>query len=235
MEESNEPWWWNDEGMTWSADAVVSGPTSESNTASDHQVESPPKKVAKKAADRRPAAKKAAAKPKPSSVSPTSTELCPVKAEPATNQARTPARTESHEDTARAQAAHDNLNRASTGSQLAATPRNPFEEEDEIEAALDRAVKREERQPSTPTQAPQHSRQAPPPKQSRQAPEAPQAEGHPHNGDSDSQEQQQQNIDEQRGRKKKRVKTAAAKAAHARYMRFSRSFDRPLDTERIMN
>eukprot|EP00435_Cladocopium_sp_Y103_P032584 s1914_g8.t1 len=229
-EENNETWWPDEgAGMSWPEDAVVSGPADERNTANshDHQDEAPPKKKAKKEASPRPAAKKAAAKPKPS------TALVPVKAEPATkpepSARRTPARTETREEMARAEAFHDNLNRASTGSQLAATPRNA-PDPDDIEEALDREIKKEEPQPST--HDIQASSQAPQP-QPRVTPPAPQAEGHP--GDGDSQQQQQQNIDDKQGHKKERIKTPAEKAAHARYMRFSRSFDRSLDTKRIMN
>ena len=244
-----DPWRHEEEGMSWPAEAVVSGPPSDSNhsTSQASQVEAPAETAAKTAAAPRPAAKKAAAKPKPS-ISPsasTSTALIPVKSEPVTKEdQRTPARTDTGEERARAQAAQDNLNRASSASQVSATPRNAPDQDDSLEAALDREIKRESVQ-FTPEESSQAA-QAPQPQPST-TPGAPQAEGHRGGGNSQQQQQRQQEgqqpqqqeggqqPDQQQPNnevpRRQRIRTTEEKAAHARYMRFSRSFDRSLDTE----
>lgn len=196
----------------------------------------------------RPAAKKAAAKPMPS-VRP-SAKAEPVDPQLVKTQAITPARTPNADQQARDQAARDNLQRSNTTSQASPTQRLP---DDDIEAMLDREIKKEPQQtnqdqssePAEPRNAalalPQPPAAAPPEPEPAARPPAirePRVSIDPtpavHHPAPVTAEipPEYPSADADGQPKKRRPKTEAEKAAHARYMRFSRSFDRLLDVIR---
>ena len=233
-----------------------------------------PKQESAPAMAPKPAAKKAAARPPPEVAM--ANGMGPEKVEQ-----RTPARTDEQEDAARRQAISDNMQRANTESQLA-SPASTQAYEPDLEAALDREVKREQQdQPmpsvegaAPPVQATMPTtlavRQATPavqqdapavqqaalavqqaalavqqaaPQVQQAAPQVqqPVASGAlalqanatqgqqaaaPPPGQSQEALDQNNAEQEQQVQGRRRERTAAQKAAHARYMRFSRSFTR---------
>lgn len=233
-----------------------------------------PKQQSAPAMAPKPAAKKAAARPPPEVAMPNG--MGPEKVEQ-----RTPARTDEQEDAARRQAISDNMQRANTESQLA-SPASTQAYEPDLEAALDREVKREQQdqpmpsvegaappvQATMPTtvavrQATPAVQQAPPavqqaalavpqtalavpqaaPQVQQAAPQVqqPVASGAlalqanatqgqqaaaPPPGQSQEALDQNNAEQEQQVQGRRRERTSAQKAAHARYMRFSRSFSR---------
>lgn len=167
----------------------------------------------------KPAAKKAAAKPP----SPPEPSLEPVKA-----QEQTPARTAELDDAARQQAAKDSLTRASTDSQL---PTTPEASHDDLEQQLDREIKKElpmeqsnNLQPQVPPAQPGGMVAVTVAQPVPHRPEQPAAA--PDSGTQQEQPQTQPSEPTPTLPKRRREKTPAEKAAHARYMKFSRSFNR---------
>ena len=188
----------------------------------------------------KPAAKKCAAKPpaaKPQDDPPANdsnvnkAEAAPAPEASSVKVQATPMRSIAADEAARTQAEQDNLNRANTLNQHtpASTPRgadNPYpytydpgeEDKDDLEAALDRDIKRERpniHSDDEDSHGNGHSTAPPAAEQTQGTQQTP----------ARQQPEEQEGQQPPKGRKEK---TPAQKAAHARYMRFSRSFTRTL-------
>lgn len=174
---------------------------------------------------------------------------------PRVKDQHTPERTDELEDAARVQAAKDSLARASTSSQLAPTPNTLLgsppagadQPQEDLEQLLDKEIKKEpgpeasnnetSQDPGTlalpasvpPAKPAEHAAPAPttdqpmPPASREPVPPAPVPDSGAKKHVSFPEEPAEASVP-----KRRREKTPAEKAAHARYMRFSRSFNSSL-------